>query len=240
MSGRTPDHRVEVPVSEQTWSDVTFLHWRVPPAAVQAVLPRGLKAQVIDGSAWIGIVPFRMRDVRAPGLPVVPGWADFPELNARTYVSAPDGTDGVWFVRMFCPPRTFIAALRALGLPYRHADAAVRREDSTLAYRFARRRDDRRDPLFTARVEVGSPVPRAERGILLDSLTGRWNAYTWRGGRLLRFPVHHEPWPLLTATVARGRWRWDALGAPAPVGDPLVHCSPGVHARFGRPVLVHG
>lgn len=240
MSGRNPDHRVRRPVSLQTWSDVTFLHWRLPPAAVQPLLPPGLEVEVLDGSAWVGIVPFRMRDVRAPGLPTPPRWGDFPELNARTYVRGPDGHDGVWFVTMYCPPISFIGALRTLGLPYRHADARVSREGATFSYRFARRPDLPSRPLLAARVDVGDIAPEVERRPLIDSLTGRWNAYTRRAGRLIRVPVEHEPWRLFTASAELTSIRWSALGIPEPEGDPLVHFSPGVHARFGAPLVVSG
>jgi uncharacterized protein YqjF (DUF2071 family) len=238
MSGREPDHDIRRPVSAQTWADLTFLHWRLPASTVQALLPRGLEVQTIDGSAWVGLVPFRMRDVRVPGLPTVPGWSDFPELNVRTYVRGPDGHDGVWFFHLFCTPWTFVGALRTLGLPYRHSGARVVGRGRTHSYRFTQRSDPPGRPLFAAVVGVGGDLDDRDRTPLVDSLTGRWNAYAVRFGRLLRVPVEHEPWPLRTAALGRHDWRWAAFGMPEPAGDPLVHFSPGVHARFGAPVLL--
>jgi uncharacterized protein YqjF (DUF2071 family) len=238
MSGRLPDHVVRLPVSLQTWSDLTFLHWRFPPSTVQALLPPGLLVDVLDGSAWVGLTPFRMRNVRLPNLPPPPAWADFPELNVRTYVRGPDGHDGLWFFHLFCTSRSFISALRAIGLPYRHATAHVGGREPNRAYRFTRRDDPSAEPLFAARVQVGPALADEDRTMLLDSLTGRWNAYARPGGRLLRVPVEHEPWPLRSATLEALTCRWEALGLPEPREEPLVHFSPGVNSRFGPPTVV--
>lgn len=239
MSGRLPEHQVDRALLTQTWTDLTFLHWRADTAAVQAALPDGLRVDVLDGSAWIGAIPFVMRDVRAVGLPAVPRWSDFPELNLRTYVHGPDGTDGVYFFSLLCPRRAFVAATRAFGLPYAHALTRVGRDGATRTYRFARRDDPRGRPTFGLRVDVGPALDAAERTPLLDSLTGRWNAYSQRAGRLLRVPVQHEAWPLHTATIQAARWSMPDLDVPTlPLGKPLVHFSPGVHARLGPPVLL--
>jgi uncharacterized protein YqjF (DUF2071 family) len=40
-----------------------------------------------NGSAWVGLLPFLMDDVRAPKLPPLPYLSRFPEMK-------PPGTDG--------------------------------------------------------------------------------------------------------------------------------------------------
>jgi uncharacterized protein YqjF (DUF2071 family) len=63
------------------WSQITFIHWRCPAAVLQAMLPPGLAVETMDGSAWVGLTPFRMEHVRPPLLP----WLSrFPETNVRT------------------------------------------------------------------------------------------------------------------------------------------------------------
>jgi len=53
------------PVGYQRWNHLLFLHWPVPPALVQATLPRGLQVDTFGGDAYVGIVPFAMeRGVR--------------------------------------------------------------------------------------------------------------------------------------------------------------------------------
>ncbi|GAA1038709.1 hypothetical protein GCM10009557_55470 [Virgisporangium ochraceum] len=88
---------VHRPVMYQSWLDLTFLHWRYPADVVQRLLPPGLTVQEFDGSAWIGLVPFTMSGVRFPGVPALPWMSRFPETNVRTYVTGPDGSQGIWF-----------------------------------------------------------------------------------------------------------------------------------------------
>ena len=78
------------------WEEVTFLHWRYEPEAVQRLLPPGLDVETCEGAAWVGLVLFRMR-VGVVGLPPVSWLLAFPETNVRTYVRTRDGATGVWF-----------------------------------------------------------------------------------------------------------------------------------------------
>ena len=58
---RVPPRTVRRPVFTQQWLDLTYLHWRYAPEVVARHLPAGVRPDVCDGSAWIGLVPFRMR-----------------------------------------------------------------------------------------------------------------------------------------------------------------------------------
>ena len=88
-----PDDR---PAGFQRWRTLVFLHWEVPAAAVAALLPEGLAVDTFEGRAYVGVVPFTMRDVSPWWSPSVPGVSNFHELNVRTYVHA-GGRPGVWF-----------------------------------------------------------------------------------------------------------------------------------------------
>ena len=74
------------------------------------------------GSAWLGVVPFRMTHVRPFALPL-PGEAfAFAETNVRTYATAPDGTRGIWFFSLDGAQLARATAARvAFGVPYHHA-----------------------------------------------------------------------------------------------------------------------
>jgi uncharacterized protein YqjF (DUF2071 family) len=238
MSGRLPDSEIDRALTTQTWADLTFLHWRFPAAAVQRLLPAGLEADIIDGSAWVALVPFVMCDVRLVGLPPFPRLSRFPELNVRTYVRGPDGHDGIYFLRLFTPRPAFNWALRSAGVQYRFAHARHERSGTRRSYGFRRPGDPSGRPLLAARVEVGEALAVEEHAGLLDSLTGRWNAYARRAGHLLRLPVEHEPWLLHAATARAPRWPLTDFGLPEPRGRPLAHAAPAVHARFGAPSLL--
>lgn len=231
MVGRQPDQRVQAPVNWQDWASLTFLHWPLEPAALRPLLPHDLTVDTFDGAAWVGVTPFVMRQVRVPGVPgrVVP---DFVEVNVRTYVRGPDGRDGLWFLSLDCPRWPVVAALRTLGLPYHHARATVRTDGATVAYTSQRRGGW---ATLRAAVRAGHHLPDCDA--LTEFITGRWNAYTERLGRLWRVPVEHEPWPLHSAAAdVDATELLTAGGLPAPDREPLVHFAPLVHARLHAPV----
>lgn len=233
MSGRLPDAPVPLPVSLQRWESIAFLHWPCRAEDVAAHLPDGLVPDVVDGAAWVALTPFLMRDLRAPGVPALPPWSRLAEVNVRTYVRHPaSGTDGLWFLRLLCSSGAVVAGLRALGLPYVRAAGAV--ADAAGAARYvARTRDAGR-----LRADV-VPGGRTSPDPWLTSVTGRWNAYTRRAGRLWRVPVEHAPWPLHEAVVERlDTDLLTACGLPVPSAPPHVTWSPGVDVRLGPPVLL--
>ncbi|UNX55257.1 DUF2071 domain-containing protein [Georgenia sp. TF02-10] len=234
MSGREPDQPVRLPVNLQRWERLTFLHWRYDPAAVRPLLPPGLVVDTFDGAAWVGVTPFRMRGVRPPLLPAVPHLSSFPEVNVRTYVRTPAGVSGLWFLSLDCPRLPVVAGMRALGLPYQPARMHIDRrdfDDGWVSYRSARPGGRAR---MRATVRVGAEITAPTA--LVNFLTGRWNAFTRQAGRLWRVPAEHDPWPLHAASAVADVGELVAAGGlPAPVGEPLVHFSPGVHARLGAP-----
>ncbi|MGW8565837.1 YqjF family protein [Isoptericola sp. NPDC055881] len=233
MPSHAAPHAVRLVASRQRWHAVTFLHWAYPPAVVQALLPSGLEVDVVDGDAWVAVTPLLVRDVRASVLPAVPGWSEFAEVNVRTYVRHPaSGTDGIWFLRLLCPRTAMVGAMRALGLAYRVYPVTARRTGSSVVYCGDQAPYGRIDLTVRPGDRIAAPSP------WLTAVTGRWNAYTVRCGRLWRVPVAHPPWPLHRAQVT-GADRLGALltaaGLPAPTTRPVATWSPGVDTRVGVP-----
>src|SRR5260370_16899405 len=112
----------------QTWRHLTFLHGPYEPALVQPLLPPGLVLDTFDGAAWIGLVPFEIRNLR--GIP------HFPETNVRTYVIGPNGGRAVWFFSLDAarlPPA--LGARVAYHLPYFSAKITVVPQNYTIPYR---------------------------------------------------------------------------------------------------------
>src|SRR5215213_585770 len=113
-------------VMAQTWTHLLFAHWPLPPEAVRPLIPAGLPLDTFDGQAWVGIVPFQVVGLRARWLPPIPGTANFPELNVRTYITR-DDKPGVWFFSLDAANRLAVEAARAsYHLPYFKADMHVR------------------------------------------------------------------------------------------------------------------
>ena len=109
-------------VMYQRWEHLLFLHWRYEIATVQAMLPPGLAVDAWNDSAWVGLVPLFMRDVRPRFVPPVAILSDFFELNLRTYVYDAMGRPGIYFFSLDCDqPVAVEAARRLLHLRYEHA-----------------------------------------------------------------------------------------------------------------------
>jgi uncharacterized protein YqjF (DUF2071 family) len=218
------------------WDLVTFLHWRYEPAAVQALLPEGLEIEEFDGSAWVGLVPFRMT-VRLPGAPPVPWLSRFPETNVRTYVRGPDGRAGIFFLSLEASRLPAVVTARSrFGLPYMWARMSLRQDGDHLEYESSRVWPGPRGASLLARVRVGEPFEGAEPSGLDDFLVSRFRLYSERNGRLLTVAADHQPWPLRHAHVPQLHDElMAAAGLPASEGDPLVHYSDGVEVRIGRP-----
>jgi uncharacterized protein len=225
------------PVMYQDWRQLTFLHWRYPEDVVQRLLPAGLRVQGFDGSAWVGLVPFLMDRVRVPGVPALPWLSRFPETNVRTYVTGPDGTEGIWFFSLDATRLPAVLAGRwAYRLPYMWSSMSVSASAGVYRYRAARRWPAPRGARCDAVIERGAAV---EPGPLEYFLTYRFRLFMDNGRRLVSAPVEHPPWPLYAGrVVSLDEDIVAAAGLPAPAGDPLVHTSPGVSTRIGvrRPV----
>lgn len=186
----------------QSWCDLLFAHWPVPAAVLRPLVPDALDVQEFDGTSWVGVVPFRMRDVMRRGLPAVPGVSAFAELNLRLYVER-DGKPGVWFLSLDATKRLAVwAARRFFHLPYYHAAISVRSDGRRFHY--ASRRLGAATPVrFEGEYEPTSDVYAAAAGSLEHFLTERYCLYAQSpAGGLFRAEVHHVPWPLQKAEAA--------------------------------------
>lgn len=226
------------PVMLQQWRDLTYVHWRFHPDVVRPLLPLGVEVDTFDGSAWVGLIPFSMRDIAAPGLPPVPYLGSFPEVNVRTYVRC-NGTPGVWFfsldVNRLLPALVARATYR---LPYCWGSASNVVDGDTVHAHVQRRWPDGASTRIG--VSVGERI--ASPDDLSVFLSARWGLYSRGfGGRLRYAPVDHEPWVLHHARLDRlDDTLVTAAGLPAPEGAPHVMFSPGVSVRIGMPRRVRG
>ena len=231
FSPECPDP-VRFAVMRQEWRDLAYVHWRYDPAVVQALLPPELTVDTFDGSAWVGLIPFSMRNIGLPHGPSVPYFGSFPEINVRTYVIR-DGRPGVWFfsldVNRFLPA---LVARLSYRLPYCWGRASHDVTESQWTTRVRRRWPRAVDPIEI----VIRPGDSVEPDDLDHFLTARWGLYS-RSRRGVRYaPVDHEPWPLRAAELVRADPALvEAAGLPTPSGTPHVRCSSGVAVRIGRP-----
>jgi uncharacterized protein YqjF (DUF2071 family) len=211
----------------QVWEDLAFLHWPVPARDLRAKIPLSLEIEEHAGTAWLGIVPFRLR-IRPRGLPALPRIGIFPEINVRTYVTA-DGRPGVWFFSLDAPSRLAVAAARRLfRLPYRRARFSVRA--AARAGDWVDYRAERLEPpaaAFAARYRSIGAAAAALPGSLDHFLAERYCFYAADpAGRLHRAEVHHPPWRIAPAEV-----EIEANSLTAPLGLPVEGAPRAAYAR---------
>jgi len=226
---------IEHPVMRQRWERLTFLHWAFEPAAVQRLLPDGLAADVFDGAAWVGLVPFFMH-VATPAGRQAPWVSRFCETNVRTYVRDGAGRAGIWFFSLDAARLGAVAVARTTyRLPYFWSAMRISASGADIAYRCRRRAPGPR-AASDVRVRVGEPYAPGELDERDHFLTARWVLFSASGGRRRSARACHDPWPLHRAQALRADDRLiAAAGLPAPSGPPLVHYSPGVDVAIGRP-----
>ncbi|MCA9076145.1 MAG: DUF2071 domain-containing protein [Planctomycetaceae bacterium] len=136
---RRPDRRLAM---YQTWRELLFIHWEVDADVIQASLPEGLTVDTYNGQAYVGLVPFFMRNIRPWWGPRVPGISNFLELNCRTYVIGPNGVPGVWFYSLDTDSRlTVWGARKYYHLPYHLAAMSHHYEQSSGRVEFSSHRN---------------------------------------------------------------------------------------------------
>ncbi len=208
-------------VMMQTWHDLLFAHWPIPPRKMRSLVPSPLSLDTYDGQSWLGVVPFWMSGVSMRGTPPIPGLSRFPELNVRTYVTV-DGKPGVYFFSLDAGSRLAVSAARALcHLPYFLADMEAHVDGNEVEYQCARRNS----PVeFRGSYGSDAPVQFRERGTLEHWLTERYCLYTVHRSRVFRGEVHHLPWPLqdASAEIAENSMA-QATGLALPDTQPLLH-----------------
>ncbi|HEX5241757.1 MAG TPA: DUF2071 domain-containing protein [Tepidisphaeraceae bacterium] len=207
------------------WHELLFMHWPVAAGQVRSLLPKELELDLFDGSAWIGVVPFRMSGIRARGLPPIPGTSAFPELNVRTYVTV-GGKPGVWFFSLDATNRLAVRAARwGFFLPYFDAHMHVGRTGSRIEYSCTRTHRKASPAKFDAEYGPAGEVFEPRSGTLDHFLTARYCLYAMRPDRgVHRCDISHMPWPLQRATAhIHGNTMAAAAGIELPRTEPLLH-----------------
>ncbi len=224
---------------EQTWQDVTFLHWRVAPEVVAPLLPAGTSPDLHDGSSWVGLVPFRLARASFGTGPPLPYVGTFAETNVRLYSVDSAERHGVVFRSLDAARLAFVLGARwALGLNYTWARMRMMEHAGVLTYTSQRRWPAPRGASTRIVVRVGSEAAAADP--LATFLTARWGLHTKRFGRTLYLPNTHERWPLFTAELLELDDELLAVaGLPGVVSRPpdSVLFSRGVRTQFGAPQL---
>lgn len=239
------------------WADACFVHWPVAPETLAARLPDGIEPRTSDGDAWLGIVAFVMEAIRPRGFPRFAGLT-FGEANLRTYVSGPDGGEGIYFFNLDAADPIGVGIARSLyRLPYYRATMRIEREPVPGQTADGGFSDPPRNVELTSnRTHPGVPDAyldvgygplgtrfAAEPGSLEAFLVENYRFYLAGsdvGGRreqsrrIFAGDVEHEPWDLYRADLdLRSTNFLSVNGFDEPDDAPLAHYSPGVDVGAG-------
>ncbi|MEZ6044911.1 MAG: DUF2071 domain-containing protein [Planctomycetaceae bacterium] len=235
------------PAGYQSWRDLFFLHWSVPIDLIRKVIPEPLELDLYDGHAWLGIVPFKMRQVRPAWSPVIPFVSNFLETNVRTYVHY-QGEPGVWFFSLDANATlaTLVARYR-WNLNYCRSQMSLNQQDDKFHWQGKRlwpnpERTQVRYEIQTQLNYVSADCQVAQSGTFEYFLAERYLLFTeTKRGDLLRGQVHHQPYPLCRVKSAHYEGSLEEqLNLPQLAATPdHTLFSPGVDVEMFPLSLVH-
>lgn len=194
------------PVMYQKWRELLFVHWTFDPDEIQATLPPGLRVDTFEGRAYVGVVPFYMRDIRPRFCPPLPWISSFLELNLRTYVfEESSGTPGVWFYSLDANRRLAVrVARRCFYLPYFDARMAAWSDGGDLRVGYSSHRVGTPKELasefrYRGAAHLEPPAVDSLEYFLIE----RYVLFSFDRARRVLYSgrVHHAPYPLQIAEV---------------------------------------
>ncbi len=213
-------------VMTQTWLELLFAHWPIKPDALRPLIPSILDIDTFEREAWVGVVPFHMRDIHPRWLPSIQGLSHFPELNVRTYVTV-NGDRGVYFFSLDAGNPIAVAIARSVfHLPYFNARMSSERKGDTIHYSSHRTHRGAPRAEYSSRYRPTAPIQYSQNNTLAHWLTERYSLYTTFHDHLYHGEIHHPQWPLQSAELETVR---DTMalshGIPLPNTAPLLHYS---------------
>ncbi|HEX6584147.1 MAG TPA: DUF2071 domain-containing protein [Thermoleophilaceae bacterium] len=209
----------------QTWEKLLFAHWRVPPERLRPLLPEAIPLDLWEGSAYVGVTPFRVGALRLRGTPHLGRLTAFPELNVRTYTTL-DGKPGIWFMSLDAANAVAVAAARrAYRLPYFKADMKVSARGRSIDYRSRRVSSDGQPAELAGHYRPVGHQFKPAPGSLEHWLTERYCLYALDDqGAVLRADIHHPPWPLMLAEAGfELNTMAEPYGLKLDLPPPLLH-----------------
>lgn len=218
-------------ILSQEWRNLTFMHWEVSVEKLQPHIPDGLEIDLFDGKAYVGTIPFIMKNVRPRLLPAIPGISTFPEFNVRTYVKK-NGKAGVLFLTLDAQSRiTCFHAPRKYGLPYRYAKCQLSSGDGLYKWNSKRRSDG---AVLSGECRAKGDLMQAKKGSLEEFLFERYSLYTNHKNKIHMAYTQHNPWQYQEGDVEitnNSLTESYDLGIKDLLNPDHVHMSDGVHVH---------
>ena len=220
-------------IMTQTWHDLLFAHWPVPAGVLRELVPAELEPDAYDGTAWLGVICFRMTGIRLRGMPPVPLTSQLPEVNVRTYVRV-GGKPGVLFLSLDTGNVAAILLGRAwFRLPYFAARTTMSQREQGVYFSSHRLPAPGVRPAhFAGNYHPCSDFLSPEPHSFEHWLTARYCYYSVNSaGGIYRCDIHHLPWQLQRAgATIRVNTMAVSQGLPQPTAEPHLLYSPYMRA----------
>ena len=179
-------------ILNQSWKDISFMHWKVDKNLLSKIIPKGLVLDLYEDEAYVGVIPFMMKNVRPRWAMSIPFISNFPEFNIRTYVRS-GKTKGVFFLTL--DAQSMITRLYATGvyhLPYRYSRGYVNRHSKTFHWKSSRLCGNY---ALEGYCESEGESGHAEKGSLEEFFLERYFLFVVdRQHNIKKGFIHHDRW----------------------------------------------
>ena len=212
----------QMPIMKQNWRELLFLHWKYPSSVLQSLVPKGLFIDTFQDEAYIGIVPFLMRDVKPIFFGSL-GGSNFCELNLRTYVYDENGIPGVWFFSLDANHWLSVQmATIFFHLPYHYSTMSAQKSNDFIDYFCSRGEGETTVFSYKQTKTLGKAVPETLEFFLIE----RYLLYAANSsGKIYKGRIHHKPYELSEVVVKT--WdesvlTWNGIAKTGRAPDHLI------------------
>ncbi len=223
-------------IMTQRWNDLLFLHYAFPPAIIRSLVPEALTLDTYQQRAWVSVVPFWINHLRPPGVPSLPWFSHFAEINVRTYVTHGD-KPGVYFFSLDASNLSAVWGARVFyRLPYWQAAIQVKGRGGPEIEYTSKRHHGPKPAAFRCTYGPGSSTLQGRPGSLEHFLTERYCLYAYNRKRLYRGEIHHLPWEMQEAKMELGENSMaQTAGITLPPQPDVAHFARELKVLFWAP-----
>jgi uncharacterized protein YqjF (DUF2071 family) len=178
----------------QEWNKVLMLHYQVPIAWIQSLIPKNISIDTFEDKAYVSIVVFTMEHLRPKYLPTIKLLSNFHEINVRTYVIH-NNKPGVYFLNIEAEKTLAAMVSKALsGLPYEKS-SLYRKQGEIEAHQQNRN--------FYLQVTYKPTSLIQPKSALELWLTERYCLYLQQDKYCYRYDIQHQEWELKQVALER-------------------------------------
>lgn len=186
---------MELPwVLYQKWEDICFFHWPIDSKIIEQSIPTSLQLDLLNGTAWVTIVLFKVKENRLRTVPPIPFVNSFLQVNVRTYVEE-RGRKGVYFLSVDMN-NALLAKINSIGnyLPSRYATMKMNKSNKNItisSYYISKAKKESID------ISINTSDEKIKKNSLDCWLLERYHFWSYtKMNKLIRTDIEHLPWEL--------------------------------------------